>query len=322
MATIPSEAEVLGYFRTLSNWGRWGTDDLLGTLNLITPEKRVAASRLVQRGLTVSCSWDLDTTLQPDDVSGPPVRFMTMTGQGLRDDHRVLPDGILASDRQSGVVEFLGLVYHGYRVTHIDALSHIFWDAKMYNGLPAELVTSNFGATRHAVTSIRDGIVTRGVLVDAAHGRGVDWLEPGEFVTPDEVDALVAGTGTEVGEGDAVLLRTGYGRRRLERGPDRVHEVGRAGWHASCLPWFHERGVAFIGADTAQDVFPSGYDAVRIPIHAVGITAMGLWLLDNCNLERLAAVCAELGTWEFEIVVAALPFVGASGSPVNPLALF
>jgi kynurenine formamidase len=322
MTAIPTEAEVLEYFSRLSNWGRWGDDDLLGTLNLITADKRVQASRLVRLGRTVTCSWDLDTALQPDDVAGPPVRYMVMTGQGLRDDHRLLPEGILPTDRQAGVVEFLGLVYHGYRVTHIDALSHIFWDARMYNNLPAEWVTSSFGATRHAVTNIRDGIVTRGVLVDAARGRGVPWLEPGEFVTPDEVDAVLAATATGVGEGDAVLLRTGYGRRRLEKGADRVHEVGRAGWHASCLPWFHEHGVAFIGADTAQDVVPSGYDGVRIPIHAVGITAMGLWLLDNCNLEELARVCEELGTWEFEIVVAALPFIGATGSPVNPLAIF
>jgi kynurenine formamidase len=150
----------------------------------------------------------------------------------------------------------------------------------------------------------------------------VAWLEPGEYVTPGEIDDILTACGTVVGEGDAVLLRTGYGRRRLEQGPDRVLEVGRAGWQASCLPWFHDQGVSFIAADTAQDVVPSGYDNVRIPIHAVGITAMGLWLLDNCNLEALATTCAELGTAEFEIVLAPVPFVGATGSPVNPLAIF
>jgi kynurenine formamidase len=322
MTTIPTEAEVLEYFDRLSNWGRWGDDDVLGTLNLITDEKRVQASHLVKRGVTVSCSWDLDTNLQADDVAGPPLRYMVTTGQGLGDEHRVLSHGLLPTDRQAGVVEFLGLVYHGYRVTHLDALSHIFWDSKMYNNVPAELVTSSFGATAHAVTNIKGGIVTRGVLIDVPKLRGVPWLEPGEFVTPDELDAVLASTDTTVGEGDAVLLRTGYGRRRLENGPDRVLEVGRAGWQAGCLPWFHEHGVSFIAADTAQDVVPSGYDNVRIPIHAVGIVAMGLWLLDNCNLESLAETCAELGTYEFEIVLAPVPFVGATGSPVNPLAIF
>ena len=196
--------------------------------------------------------------------------------------------GSCPATARPGVVEFLGLVYHGYRVTHLDALSHIFWDSKMYNDVPAELVTSSFGATEHAVTNVRGGIVTRGVLIDVPKHRDVPWLEPGEYVTPDEIDDILTAAGTVVGEGDAVLLRTGYGRRRLEQGPDRVLEVGRAGWQASCLPWFHDQGVSFIAADTAQDVVPSGYDNVRIPIHAVGITAMGLWLLDNCNLEPLA----------------------------------
>jgi kynurenine formamidase len=322
MTTIPTEAEVLEYFDRLSNWGRWGDDDVLGTLNLITDEKRVQASRLVKRGVTVSCSWDLDTNLQADDVAGPPLRYMVTTGQGLGDEHRVLSHGLLPTDRQAGVVEFLGLVYHGYRVTHLDALSHIFWDAKMYNNVPAELVTASFGATAHAVTNVKGGIITRGVLIDVPKHRGVPWLEPGEFVTPDELDAVLASTNTTVGEGDAVLLRTGYGRRRLDNGPDRVLEVGRAGWQAGCLPWFHDHGVSFIAADTAQDVVPSGYDNVRIPIHAVGITAMGLWLLDNCNLEPLADTCGELGTYEFEIMLAPVPFVGATGSPVNPLAVF
>lgn len=319
---LPSEAEVLEYFDTLSNWGRWGDDDVLGTLNLITDAKRVAASRLVRHGRVVSCSWDIDTRHQADDVAGPPMRFMATTGQGLADEHRLLPESYLPTDRQAGVSEFIGLIYHGYRVTHLDALSHIFWDRKMYNGHPAELVSSSHGATVHAVTNAREGIITRGILLDVPAHRGVDWLEPAEFVTPDEIDDIVAKAGVEVEEGDALLLRTGYSRRRAERGPDNVHSSGRAGWHAACLPWFHRHGISMIAADSATDVVPSGYGGVRIPIHAVGITAMGLWLLDNCNLEPLAAACAELGTTEFEFLVAPLPYVGATGSPVNPLAVF
>lgn len=319
---LPSEADVLEYFETLSNWGRWGDDDVLGTLNLITAEKRVAASRLVRHGRVVSCSWDIDTRLQADDVTAPPMRWMITTGQGLADEHRLLPEAILPTDRQAGVSEFLGLVYHGYRITHLDALSHIFWDRKMYNGHPSELVSSSHGATVHAVTNARQGIITRGLLLDVPAHRGAAWLEPGEFVTPDEIEDILKNAGVEAQEGDALLLRTGYGRRRLEQGPDHVHSAGRAGWHASCLPWFHRHGVALIAADVAADVIPSGYSGVRIPIHAVGIAAMGLWLLDNCNLEPLADACRELESAEFEFVVAPIPFVGATGSPVNPLAVF
>jgi kynurenine formamidase len=322
VTAIPNEDEVLAYFDKLSNWGRWGADDVLGTLNLITDAKRLEASQLVRFGRTVSCAWDIGTGLQDDDVAGPPQRYMITTGQGLGDEHRLLPTGLLPTDRQAGVSEFLGLVYHGFRVTHLDALSHIFWDSKMYNGVPAELVSSSFGATAHDVTNVRNAILTRGVLLDVPRHRGVPWLEPGEYVTADEIDSILKATGTEVRAGDALLLRTGYGARREQNGPDNVHHAGRAGWHANCLPWFHGHDVALISADTATDVIPSGYDNVRIPIHAIGITAMGLWLLDNCNLEALAATCAELGTWEFEYIVAPLPFTGATGSPVNPLAVF
>ena len=101
-----------------------------------------------------------------------------------------------------------------------------------------------------------------------------------------------------------------------------THDVTQAGWHASCLPWLHERGVALIGADTPQDVQPSGYDDVLMPVHAVGLVAMGLWLLDNCDLEACATTAAELGQWDFHLAVAPVRFAGTSGSPVNPIATF
>jgi kynurenine formamidase len=214
------------------------------------------------------------------------------------------------------------MVYHGFRVTHLDALSHIFWDSKMYNGVPAELVSSNYGATAHDVTNVRNGVLTRGILIDVPRHRNVEWLNPGEFITPDEIDEILKESGVAVSEGDALMLRTGYSRRRSENGPDDVHHTGRAGWHAACLPWFHEQGISLIGADVAADVIPSGYQKVRIPIHSVGIAAMGLWLLDNCNLEPLAEACQEFGTWDFQFILAPLTFIGATGSPVNPLAVF
>ena len=300
-----TEADLLSWFDALCNWGRWGDDDRLGTLNLITPEVRRRAAAEVQAGEVVSCALPIDPRPAADHISGPPQRYMTGTGEGhaLR-----APDG----PRYGGAAEFLGLSYHGYSVTHLDALSHYFWDGRMYGGRPASLVTSTGGATALDVAGV-DGIVTRGLLADVPAHRGVPWLEPGESVGPDELDAM----GIRPEPGDAVLLRTGYGRRRRERGPDRTGEVGRAGWHASCLPWLHEHGVALIGADTAQDVHPSGYDAFRSPVHAIGIVAMGLWLIDNCDLEDLAAT----GRRQFLLSVAPLRWVGATGSPVNPLAV-
>jgi kynurenine formamidase len=317
----PSEAEVLDFFRTLSNWGRWGDDDQLGTLNLVTPDKRVAAAGLVREGESISCAWEIDPRPSVDQVFGSPQRFMLSTGQGLADAERVLPPGAESAPRWGGASEFVGLVFHGYSVTHLDALSHYFWDGKMYNGVPAARVTSAQGATHHAMAALPDGVMTRGVLLDVARARGVDWLEPGDGVFPDDLDAAERAQGVRVGSGDAVLLRTGYGRKKRERGADDVRALGRAGWHVACTPWLRERDVALIGADTAQDVHPSGYPGLRSPVHAVGIVAMGLWLLDNCDLERLAARCEGLRRWEFAFQLAPLRITGATGSPVNPIAL-
>jgi kynurenine formamidase len=319
-AAAPSEQEVLSYFDALSNWGRWGDDDQLGTLNLITPEKRIAAAELVRTGTTVSLAWDIGSSSPPADQPWPPQRFMLATGQGLTDEHRVVAAG--RAGRSSGAAEHIGLVYHGHTVTHIDGLSHIFWDGKMYNDKPAELVTSTLGATHHAITALHDGIVTRGVLLDVAATRGVGWLEPGDAVYPEDLEAAEAHGSVTVSEGDVLVMRTGYGKKVRDKGPDDVARGGRAGWHAACLPWLHERGVAAIACDTAQDAIPSGYASFRNPIHEVGIVAMGLWLIDNCDLEALSARCSSSGRWAFLFTLAPLRWVGATGSPANPLATF
>lgn len=245
---------------------------------------------------------------------------MLQTGQGLADEHRVtMPD---RHPRDAGAGEYLGIVYHGYTVTHVDGLAHIFWDGKMYNGKPAELVTTSLGATQHGITALRNGVQTRGVLLDGAALRGVTWLEPGEPVYPADLEEAEARAGVRVDEGDVLLMRTGYARKRHEQGPDDVAKVGRAGWHAACLPWFSERGVSMIACDTAQDAMPSGYANVRSPIHSIGIVAMGLWLIDNCDLEALAQMCSGSGRFEFLFTIAPLRWVGATGSPANPIATF
>jgi len=191
----------------------------------------------------------------------------------------------------------------------------------MYNGRPAERVSAHRGAVEHDITAVRGGIVTRGILVDAARHRDVPWLEPGDGVTDAELRAILSAAGITAGPGDALLLRTGYGRKRQEQGADSP-AAGCAGWHASCLPSLHEWDVSMVGADTAQDVVPSGYPAVRLPVHAVGIVAMGLPLLDNADFEDLARQCERHRRWEFFFMLAPLPFTGSTSSAVNPLAVF
>jgi kynurenine formamidase len=323
MPTPPSEAEVLGWFETLSNWNRWGADDQLGTLNLIGAEERRKAAALVVEGTSVSCAWNISTMPQPGDHFGPPQRHMLMSGEGLADPNRVVPPHPAGIDmsRAAGAVEWFGCVFHGVNITHLDALCHVFWDRKSYNGKPAELVNAMFGATNLAVTGLHGGIFTRGVLIDIPALRGVDWLQPGEAVYPEDLEAAEKKQGVRVAKGDVVLLRTGYGRQKREQGPVPT-EKGQAAWQASCLPWLHERGVAAIGCDTANDVVPSGYGQVALPIHAVGIVAMGLWLIDNCDLEEAAKACARLRRWEFCFTLAPLRIEGGTGSPVNPIASF
>ena len=309
MTEPPTEAEVLGYFETLSNWNRWGPDDELGTLNHITPDARRAAATLVREGLTVSCAWDIETTPRADQLFGTPRRYMLATGRDP-----------LALGRGGTAVEVTSFAFHGVTITHLDGLSHMFWDGRMYNGRPAGLVTAAGGAGHHAVTAFRDGIVTRGVLMDVPALDGRPWLDEGEGVFPEHLEAAEARQGVRVRAGDAVLLRTGKGRRLREEAERPPRSAG--GWHAASLPWLHEREAAVIGADTAQEAGGPGYDAVPMPVHLIGVTAMGLPLIDNCDLEALAETCERLGRWEFLFCVQPLPMQGGTGGAVNPVAVF
>src|SRR5580765_7343215 len=214
MPTAPSEEEVLTWFDQLSNWNRWGEGDLLGTLNHVTPEKRVAAAGLVRDGLSVSCSWDIRTGPQPG-ATIENQRYMLSTGLGLADEGR---RGLMGQGRAGGAQEFIGMVFHGLDVTHLDSLAHIFWDGKMYGGVPASMVSDRQGALAHDVLSVSNGVTTRGVLLDIARLRGVDVLAADEHVYPDELDAAADAAGLTVEPGDVVLMRTGEGGARRTAG--------------------------------------------------------------------------------------------------------
>jgi kynurenine formamidase len=225
------------------------------------------------------------------------------------------PDGLQVS------TDFFGLEYHGFAVTHLDALCHMFRDGAMYNGHSADRVTTSEGATVHAVDNVRDGVVGRGVLLDIPAQRGVPWLEPADGVYPDDLDAAEERAGVRVRTGDVLLCRFGTAARRHALGPSKDVFNARPGLHASCLPWLHDRQIAVLGSDSAQDLYPSGYRRLRAPMHQVGIVAMGLWLLDNCDLEPLAEACHRAARWEFLFTMAPLRLTNATGSPVNPIAV-
>ncbi len=325
MGTLPTKEVVESYFDKLSNWGRWGEEDELGTLNLITPEVRRAAVALVSEGITVPLGSDLDPAVPDPLERGTTLQRYMMLEEGI------------GGSRLSGVREWIGMVPHGSH-THLDSLSHIHWDGKMYNGFPGSAVTSTRGATKLSIHNVRGGVVTRGVLLDMAALRGVDWLEPGVGVFPEELEEAEERQGVRVGEGDALMLFTGQGRRHRAQGLDPQHRTN--GYTAACLPWFHDRGVAVLSSEHINDVSPSGYGTdgpvtaenfatlppeafnFMLPIHSVGLVAMGLWLVDNMILDEVTATCERLGRWEFLFMMAPLRLVGATGSQVNPLAVF
>lgn len=318
MPQMPSEATYLTYFDTLSNWGRWGEDDRLGTLNLITPTVRAQAAATVVDGTVISLSRDMDPA-EPDPLERGTVlqRFMQT--------HE--PEEIQASiggdelPRLGAVREYVAMIPHGSS-THLDGLAHISWNGKNYNGFDASATTAMSGARHLSVHQASEGIISRGVLLDIPGARGVDWLQPGDSVFPEDLAAAEERQGVTVAEGDVLLLYTGNFKRIAVEG---LHpELHHPGYNAACLPWLHERGVSLISSDTINDCNPCGFETpdLVIPVHAVALVAMGLWMVDNMNLDELAETCAQRDRYEFMFAMLPWRMVGVTSSPVNPVAIF
>ncbi len=311
-----TEADVKGYFTSLSNWGRWGEDDRLGTLNLITDEVRAAAAATIRTGKAVSLSRAIDP-LDADPLGsglGTVQRFMTLTE---------IADHVGTQLPFEAVTEYVGIAAHGSN-THIDGLAHYSWEGLNYNGFPKSDTNALHGAKSLSMHQAQHGFITRGVLLDIAGLHGVDWLDRGHAVMPDELMAAEKRQNVTVRPGDALLVHTGNVAAILNEGPDGVGLSARqAGLHASCLPFLRERDVAVLGNDGVQDVQPSGFsrDLLR-PVHTVALVALGLWLIDNVELTELAATCRDENRWDF--FFAALPWrmKGVTSSASNPVAVF
>jgi kynurenine formamidase len=297
-----SQEEFKAMMKELSNWGRWGTADQLGALNLVTPKSRKAALSLVREGVPVSLARDVEKEKAADNGS-PFIHVMDRTG--------ITNAGYSCADT-------FKVSYHGMAHTHIDSLCHMFFEGRMYNGFAQTNVTSE-GALALGIGNLKQGIVARGVLIDVPALRGVEFLEPGTAIYPEELDAWEKKTKTKVQPGDVVLIRTGRWARRAATGP----WSGKfAGLHVSCVRWLKQRDVAVLGSDAASDVVPSGTEGVPMPVHQLSLIAMGTWILDNCDLEALSAAAKERKRWEFLLLVCPLAVPGGTGSPVNPIAVF
>ena len=298
-ARLPRNADEFdAYFKKIANWGRWGASDELGTLNLITDAKRRQAAGLVRSGQAVGLAHSPLTLKDVDN--GSPFEH-TMNRGFTTDIYRVM--------------------YHGYAHSHMDTLCHILYKDQTYNGYARAEVNTAQGCTKLAIHNFRNGYVTRGILMDIPRLKGVPYLEPGTPIFVEDLEAWEKRAGIKVSEGDALLIRTGRWARRAALGPWNVGQ-NSAGLHASVGEWLKARGVALIGSDAALDVVPSLVPGINLPVHTLAITALGLNILDNQDLEAVGDLAARQKRWEFLLTVAPVPVVGGTGFPVNAIATF
>jgi len=309
-----NEQELLGWIDSLSNWGRWGKHDELGTLNNLSADLTKRAMGLVEDGTAVSCAAPLVFNQPSIDSPRPPVHFMVGAGEAYRPGDEMVG--------QQMATDFFGLIFHGHTVTHLDSHAHFMWDGYMYNGRPASSVKMNGGATQGDISVTHKGIITRGVLVDAARMRGVNFIERGDGIGLADIEKAEKKCGFRVEKGDVLLMRTGQLGERERSGPVDVVEVGSSGPLPELLPFFKDRDIAVMGTDTGNDVRPTQSDIFVNPVHQIFIPAMGGWILDNAWLDDLADECAKRGRWEFLINILPLRLKNVTGSPVNPVAVF
>ncbi len=300
---LVSQAQFDRWMDELSNWGRWGPDDEAGAFNLITPAKRAAAAALVTEGFTVSLASNTQN-YESVDVPCPTEWKMTRASRRGASDSIAYP------------------CIHGPGTTHLDAFAHVFFAGKMWNGYDIDgLVTMEEGATKNSIMTMKDGIVTRGVLYDMPRLKGVPWLEPGTRITVADLEAWEEMAGVKVGPGDAFLIRWGRWARQDALGPfDTGQEA--AGLDNHVIPWLRDRDVAVAGWETPGYVPQPEGDLPRAALHNFALTILGIQVLDRADFQALAAAAAERNRWEFMVTIAPLRIPNGTGSPVNPIAMF
>ncbi len=296
-AVTPAEYER--WKKELSNWGRWGKDDQLGALNLITPAKRKQAAALVREGFSVSMAGDADTVKAVDNPNPYELKMLTI-----------------------GTDE-IAVNYHGIAHTHLDSLAHINDNGVFFNGYKpdADQVLKR-GHEKNSIHNLKNGIFTRGVLIDIPRLKGVPYLEPGTAIYVEDLEAWEKKAGVKVSAGDALFVRTGVWARRKALGPwlrGRAEGGRSAGLDPSVIPWLKKREIAIMGSDHPQYVAPS---SLRGAVHDFALLYLGVHLFDNCDLEALADAAAARNRWEFLLTAAPLAIVGGTGSPINPIATF
>ena len=289
---MPTQAEVESWYTDRRNWGRWGDDDQMGAVNLITPEKSAAAASLVRKGRKVSMS----------RVFEPAQHFMRKSPR---------PGGAGA------VVDYYGFIYHGQTITHIDGLCHM-WDRDgMWQGRDPDIEVTSQGAHFGTIDAWSDGIITRGILIDVPRHRAASHVTPGNPVQGWELEEAAREQGVAVEPGDALLVYSG--RERFMASGGEYAGGDRPGLGVTCAKFIRDHDVSLLGWDM-MDARPDPY-GMAFPVHGV-LFNYGVALLDNALLEPLADACAEEGRYEFMFMGLPLKVARGTGSPANPIAMF
>lgn len=306
--SLPEEFHEIA--KRVNNWGRWGSDDEIGTLNLITDEVVREAAACVRTGRRVPLALPLahdgvQTGMIPGRVN--PLHAMVQINQEIFG-----PGTVACSDD----AVTMGL----QAATHWDALTHVSHSGRLYNGRPAGTITAHGGAEFSGIDKARH-IVSRGVLLDVARARGVDRLDGAYAVTPEDLRAAEEFAGTRVRAGDIVLVRTGQMQVCLA-GDRHAYGYPSPGLSIRTPEWFHARDVAAVANDTLTfEIFPPEIEDLWLPVHALDLVEMGMLQGQNWNLEELSTACGEAGRYTFLLSAMPEPFVGATGTPVAPVAV-
>lgn len=296
--------------KRLSNWGRWGKDDRLGTLNFLTAERLAAAARLVKTGKLFDLGLPISAEgIQPTGgARNNPVHLMSITALDPLSPDAVYTDDYIFMPLQS--------------VTQWDGLAHAGYDGMFYNGVAADTVTTMKGSTVISIHQIAaKGIAGRGVLLDIAALKGVDRLPHAYSIQPSELEEAEKRQGVKVGAGDILLVRTGWIRHFFIDKSPAAYWNGEAGLGLACAEWLHNREVAAVCSDNWGVEMRDPATNAGLPLHSVLIRDMGMTLGEIFDLEALSQDCAKDNVWEFLFTASPLKVIGGVGTPITPLAM-
>ena len=303
-----STAEFRALHDRVKHMSRHGPADRRGALNNISPAQVAAAASSVRSGRAVSLAAPRENQATPDNPD-PAKHQMTSPG----------PGGVPATGLTFAMDRVLTDI-HDNVSSHIDALCHVIFDGTLYNDIGADTITAQ-GPTELSIDVAGAGIAGRGLLLDIPRARGVRWLEPGDFVTADDLTMAETAQEVRIEQGDLLFVRVGHRTRRRALGPWDVTNA-RAGLHPAALELLAERRIAVLGSDGNNDTAASAVEGVAYPVHVLAIHAMGVHLLDWLEFRDLHALCQEVNRCSFLCVIAPLRLRHTTGSPINPIAIF